>query len=447
MSVSQTMAKRYLRIVVINVVLFAVFAELFAIGAYYIETGAFFYLHSRTYEQIGDDDEARLTTETLHPYFGPTHQPGLPFDPPDSLKEGAATATPTEPRKTNNFGFISDYDYPFLRQNDRQFIIGMFGGSVGAWYCQLGAPRMVSRLQADPFFAGKELIPLCFSHEGYKQPQQMLLLSYFLSIGQPFDLVVNIDGFNELALGVLNHDRGFDISMPSALHLDPLINVLDRATMTPEKLRSLGIIADSQDRLNRLAERLRRNPIAAVDFVLHWYYERLLREYRVEQGRFANLPSNPRVTSGVRVTPEVRAREGAALYDDIAQQWVRASVVMNDLLLKRGVPYFHFLQPNQYHTQRRFSADEARVALSDESVFKRSIEQGYPVLTGASAAGVLRAQMRFFDATHVFDAEPAPVYMDNCCHYTLVGNHRLGEFVAASILSSTGPWRRAPPPR
>jgi len=28
------------------------------------------------------------------------------------------------------------------------------------------------------------------------------VLSYFLSIGQEFDMVINIDGFNEIALGM-----------------------------------------------------------------------------------------------------------------------------------------------------------------------------------------------------------------------------------------------------
>jgi hypothetical protein len=236
-----------------------------------------------------------------------------------------------------------------------------------------------------------------------------------------------------------------DISMPSAQHMEPLINVLDASTLTPEKLRSLAAIDRDRQRLDSLAARMQSNRIAAIDSLLQWYYQRTFHDYTTEQGRFANLSSNPRARSVVRVTPEVLPRDGARLYDDIAQQWVRASIQMNDLLSRRGVPYFHFLQPNQYFTTRRFSPDEARVALSDASPFKRSVEQGYPILTGPSAAGVLKRQLRFFDASHAFDAEPLPVYMDNCCHYTLAGNHRLADFVADSILRTAGPWSEAVP--
>ena len=129
---------------------------------------------------------------------------------------------------TNNFGFASTHNYPFMKTSPNQFVIGMFGGSVGAWFCQVGAHRLVEDLKANTFFKAREIVPLCLSHEGYKQPQQLLVLSYFLSIGQTFDLVLNIDGFNEVTLSSFNNQRGLDISMPSAMHLDPLVNLVTR---------------------------------------------------------------------------------------------------------------------------------------------------------------------------------------------------------------------------
>ena len=81
------------------------------------------------------------------------------------------------------------------------------------------------------------------------------------------------------------------------------------------------------------------------------------------------------------------------------------------------------------------------MALSEESPYKRSVELGYPALEAAAQLRLLSADVRFFDATHVFDREPAPVYMDDCCHYTLVGNQLLADFIAASILGAPGPWR------
>jgi hypothetical protein len=425
-----------LTLVAVNALLFCALAEGASLFLYYIDTGGLYYTSRPVYElPTAPIQEGRLTGEALHPYFGPTHKPGVPFDVPASLR--APDAPPVD-LHTNNFGFVSAYDYPFTRQRDNQFVVGLFGGSVGLWFCAVGAERLLADLKQDPFFRDKELIPLCFSHEGYKQPQQLLVLTYFLEIGQPLDLVVNIDGFNDVALAHLNDERGLDISMPSVQHMEGLINLVNQATVTPEKLESLTAIQRFRTRLTDLASRAQRAQFAAVHVVLDRLYRRTADQYSRELGRFNNLPSNPSSNSLIQATPSVRRREGNDLYVDIANQWVRASLLMNDLLAARGVPYFHFLQPNQYLTTRKFSDAEARVALSDESPYKRAVGEGYPALL--SAASLLDQKEHFFNATMVFDREPAQVYMDNCCHYTRTGNVLLADFIAKSIRASPGPW-------
>jgi len=406
--------------------------------AYYVETGGLFYRHDRTYEELlPTPTNQRLVSEALHPYFGPTHKPGTAFDIPESLRVNSSIPSRLH---TNNFGFVSSYSYPFVKTHSGQFVIGMFGGSVGLWFCQVGAHRLLEDLMRHPFFQNKEVVPLCFSHEGYKQPQQVLVLAYFLSIGQQFDLVVNIDGFNDVALANLNNERGLDISMPSVQHVDPLINLVNQSTLTPEKLESLATISRSRQQLADLADRIRANRIAFINFVLERFYRRGVASYVRELGRFSNLPSSPSDNSLIQVTPAVRARDPATLFADIADEWASSSLLMSEMLAARRGAYFHFLQPNQYYTTRRLSRDEAAVSRSEASPYKRSIEQGYPALA-ASAQSLLKANVRFFDATHAFDQEPAPVYMDNCCHYTLTGNQVLADFIAASILNAPGPWK------
>lgn len=434
--------RRTLALIATNVVVFCVCAELLALAVYYVETGSLFYIHRKTYEPIPETTEKKLTGEALHPYFGPTHNPGYLFNIPESLRPPRSSSS-FRPVRTNNFGFASPYNFPFVKTGSDQFVIGIFGGSVGVWFCQVGVPRLLDDLRQNDFFAKKELVPLCLSHEGYKQPQQLLLLSYLLSIGQQFDLVINIDGFNDVALSALDDQRGFDISMPSAQHLDPLINLVDQSTLTPDKLQSLAAIDRYKRRLNTLVEAIRRNHIAFVNFVLDRYHRRTLSRYYAELGTFSRLPSNPATSSLIRVTPKLKEREGAMLYQDIATNWATSSILMNELLAARHVHYFHVLQPNQYYTTRTFREGEADVALSNDSPYKTHIELGYPALVREAESGPLKTTVRFFNATHVFDNERMPMYMDNCCHYTLVGNYRLADFIARSILGSHVSWRQA----
>jgi hypothetical protein len=423
--------RRLIGIVAFNIALFLVLAELAALAVYYVENGTLFYTHPKAYTLIAETAEQKLTREGLHPYFGPTHAPGTAFDIPDIMRDETIPARAT----TNNFGFVSRYDYPFAKTRANQLIVGLFGGSVGVWFCQIGAVRLVADLHNSPGYAGREVVPLCFAHEGYKQPQQLLELAYFLSIGQTFDLVINIDGFNEVALSALNEKQGFDISMPSAQHIGSLINLVDQSTLTPARLQSLAAIDRDKSALNDLARRIRENRIASVNFVLERLYRRTEHRYVAELGRFNNLASNSAPAGSlITVTKPVAHRDGAALFEAMAANWAQASVLMNEMLAARRIPYVHVLQPNQYFaTGRAFSEGESDAVISRDSPYKASVEQGYPLLIKEAASGRLSGKPWFLNAVRVFDEEPQRVYADNCCHYTLRGNQRLADFIAAAI--------------
>jgi hypothetical protein len=407
--------------------MFCIVAEVLALGIFYYEHGWLFYVdpYRPTIARIDEGSGDALTPVGLHPYFGPTHRPGIPFDPPAELRTGDAD----EVVATNNFGFPARVNYPFAKTDDRQFIIGVFGGSVGAYFCRIGAARLEEILRQSGSFNNREPVTLCFSHEGYKQPQQLLVLNYFLSIGQLFDLVINIDGFNEVALGRINDQYGWDISMPSHEHLDALINVVNQATLTPAKLESLARIVQYRQQLNDLAERSNRTRVASVEFALRHYYDFLRRRYEQERVRFDGLPSNPPADSPIHVTPKVRPRTGSAVYEDIAANWRSASVLMQQLLAARNIPYVHVLQPNQYYSTRVFSPAERATAFNDGSPFKEGAANGYPFLEKALEPGA-------FNAVHLFDAAHEDVYMDNCCHYTRAGNRLLADFIAKAVLDA-----------
>ena len=420
--------RRALRVVVVNVAIFCASAEVLALGIFYYEHGWLFYVdpYRPTIARIEEGSGDALTAVGLHPYFGPTHRPGIAFDLPPELRTGEAD----EGVATNNFGFPSRVNYPFSKTSDRQFVIGIFGGSVGAYFCRLGAVRLEQALRQSGSFNNREPVTLCFSHEGYKQPQQLLVLNYFLSIGQPFDLVINIDGFNEVALGRINDQYGWDISMPSHEHLDALINVVNQATLTPAKLESLARIVHDRQQLNDIAERSNRTRLASVEFALRHYHDFLRRRYEQERVRFDALPSNPPANSPIHVTPKVRSRTGSAVYEDIAANWRSASVMMQQLLAAKGIAYVHVLQPNQYYSTRAFTPAEKATAFNDGSPFKEGAANGYPFLEKALEPGAL-------SAVHIFDTVRESVYVDDCCHYTAAGNRLLADFIAKAVLADT----------
>ena len=405
---------RWLALIAVNLLLFVVLAEAVGVVGYFVQHRALFYTAEKIAPPpIVETERGELSADVLHPYFGPIHRPGIRPE-------------------TNNIGFGSKYSFPYARTSDRQFLVGIFGGSVARAFCDRGTPRLIAALGKSPAFAGRDIVPLCFSHEGYKQPQQLLVLAYFLSLGQQYDLVVNIDGFNEVALGSRNQDRGRDVSMPSPIHIDSLLNLIDRATMTPARVYSLARISLYKERLNRLAAAIGRTRSAAVHLALDRYYVFTMNRYNAEAAAFDSLPANPPSASVLLLTPPVRARATTeVVYEDVAGGWAAASMLMHDMLSARDVPYLHVLQPNQYFTKHTFGAEEARVALNISQPFKRPVELGYPVLKRAAAS--LGAKEQFLDATGAFDDESAAVYEDDCCHYTNRGYEVMAELIARRI--------------
>jgi hypothetical protein len=223
------------------------------------------------------------------------------------------------------------------------------------------------------------------------------------------------------------------------MHLDALVNLVNQATLTPDKLRSLAAISQHKERVNYLVGRLQRNRSAAINVVLEQLHRAATASYRAELARFISLPSNPSDASLILATPSVTQRDETRALADAAKAWADASTLMHTMLTARGVPYFHVLQPNQYFTTRSFSAEEAKVARSDASPFRKGAEKGYPMLVAESEG--LKARENFLDATGIFDRESSVVYIDDCCHYTLRGNQLLADAIARQILLANGPWK------
>lgn len=123
---------------------------------------------------------ASLNDEVLHPYLGYVKHPG----------------------KVEGY---SEYGFPdtqplLAAKNDNVFVVGVFGGSFAEQVSKLTQATLINELKQLPVLSGKEIVVHTVAIGGYKQPQQLVALTYFLTLGAHFDLIINIDGFNEVAL-------------------------------------------------------------------------------------------------------------------------------------------------------------------------------------------------------------------------------------------------------
>jgi len=114
----------------------------------------------------------------VHPYFGYVYLPDRGAELHGFYVNNHAFAQSAAYVKENP----QCCDFPARRVAKRDFIVGIFGGSVAASFA-------VTAQQAGDFqpIEGSNVRILNFASGGYKQPQQLLVLSYFLSLGQTFD--------------------------------------------------------------------------------------------------------------------------------------------------------------------------------------------------------------------------------------------------------------------
>lgn len=426
-------AKAGIKIGLINLVVLFIFLEIGSLIFYYSKQKQFYYTRERTedLQNLGINLEGvrvgESVVERLHPYFGYVQKPGPDFRPGF---------------KYNNYGFISPYDYPYTKTNNNQVIIGILGGSVASNYSIYEVQNKIleKKLQQLPQFQGKELIILSLAIGGYKQPQQLINLNYLLALGQEFDMVINIDGFNEVALANINNQNGLDFVMPSSSHVQALTGLANNSLSTPA-IKALLNIKDNKPKIKDALETLKNCSLASCNAIISLYVQELVKNYRRDVARFERYRHQQSEDDNTAESVIYFYMQNPILTDNqlfpkIADHWAQTSILINQTLKANNIPYFHVLQPNQYYPTRRvFSEAEKQVAFSPDSPYQEAVKKGYPLLL--KEVEKLKAnQVIFFDGISILDDTKEQTYIDNCCHYNPLGENILSNFVADSIINT-----------
>jgi hypothetical protein len=161
--------------------------------------------------------------------------------------------------------------------------------------------------------------------------------------------------------------------------------------------------------------------------------DRLSRERLTELQLMALAP--PAERSFLRSGPAFPRQAEPGLLRGLAAFWGRSPRLMDGLCRVRGIPYFHFLQPNQYvEGSKPMAAAERKTAISEASVYGRGARLGYGELIATGAALRMEGE-RYFDLTAIFQGVEEPLYIDDCCHLNRDGMERLAREMAGRVRS------------
>ncbi len=351
-------------------------------------------------------EELYFAAKILHPYLG-------------------YAANPDDPR-VNDYGWFGGD--PLAPREPGEVVVAIFGGSLAMSFQVTG--EQFSQALAARAFPGARVRIVHAALDGYKQPQQLIQLAFLFGLGARFDAVINLDGFNEVALPFAeNVPAGVYPFYPRNWHL------FSKQGFSAELAHAVVRVDDLAQRRERWRSRLQGGPLANSRLIrvlgLH-LDQRLYRDWQQAiTGVEASLGKGH--SDFHDLGPRVAYGSESELFADLVRVWRNGSEQMAHLCARNGAAYYHFLQPNQYVPGAKvWSAAEQRTMAGPKFSFRHAVEVGYPLLRAAGAE-LAAAGVSFTDLTDLFRSERDTIYIDRCCHMNERGYQRMNDEIAAVI--------------
>ena len=355
----------------------------------------------------GKDPAERGLRYTLHPYTAFTVNRNL------EEVERAVRHFRDEPGST-------DYD------------VFVLGGSVASIFCgeSGGFARLAELLAGDPRLAGRAVELFRFAIPGYKEPQQLTGLAYLLSRGCRPELVINLDGLNELRQAVNNAQDGVQPTWPSVGHWS---RVTEWSQLEPEAVELLVDVGVARRAAQDLARRARRWGWTRSAVLGRWTLSRLAHvRARWSAAQKAYVRHVVRTRREDRNRPfGIEPPEGADVLREAVDCWYESSLALHHLCQPLGIRYLHLLQPTLHDEGSKPVTEEEYRKGIGASGYDRRIRTGYPLLREARAR-LAAAGVEAVDLSQAFAEVGETVYYDEC-HFGELGNRILAERIYEAL--------------
>jgi hypothetical protein len=335
-------------------------------------------------------------------------------------------------------GFVGDPEYGMefssIRRSDDKVLVGVFGGSFAGGVYDDAREVLLDSLGRIPSFSGKKIELLRFSTEGYKQPQQLMALNTLLVLGGELDLLINIDGFNEIALPYAeNYSYGVASYYPRQWRL------YAQKSLDVEASMIIGLIALNNRERMQLRRHFATPPFIQSMFCLTvWNLldrqkEGIWRELEDELNSYlmARGETPPQVAG-----PYVKYDNPDDFFGRLAEIWKNSSMQMANLCNENKIMYFHFLQPNQYVVaSKNFSREEREKYIVPDNYpysYRDAVRLGYKYLH-VKGQELRSNDVNYADLTRLFKNRDETLYKDPCCHLNKRGYGLVAEEIARYV--------------
>jgi hypothetical protein len=335
-----------------------------------------------------------------------------------------------KPNKKDQYGFQSLAN-PIQKKENGKIIMAITGGSVAQQIYDFSRDTLIQELKRHEYYRDKEFVEIRLAMGGFKQPQQLMTLNYLLSLGGEFDILINLDGFNESALPLAEN-------IPE--HVFPFFPRAWLWRVEPMMDAKMTALITAGTRTRILRAKLAKGfglPLLRKSYTLNFLWQQIdvLLEQKVSKWNAEALDLNVTAKNYVASGPAQAHENNQALFQEIADVWKRSSLQMAHLAKANGIEYFHFLQPNQYFEgSKPLSPEEKQMAFRENHPYKKPVEDVYPYLVKAGQE-LEQADVAFKDLSMIFAENKEPLYVDACCHLNEKGYDYIAQDIAEFILT------------
>ncbi len=310
-----------------------------------------------------------------------------------------------------------------------RFRVALVGGSVAAGFGTYCTETFETRVAASQPALGKPVALSNHAHGGFKQPQQLNVVTFLLSLGYRPDLVINLDGFNELALGLQNWEAGTCEVFPAKFAWAPFgsSRVGDREYLA---------FAASMSGLTTRASDLLYGVVAAGAHRSALVGELTLQRLRSLRAAWQNdwdgIHAYLAESEGNEAWrgPKPATSEAESLRRCV-ENWRDSSITLDAACRAHGIAYLHALQPTMHDRGSKPVHPDEKDLDEVGEVWRRAVEQGYPLLR-QEARELQRRGVRFLDLTDCFQDRSDPLYEDGL-HFGQQGHELLAERMAPVV--------------
>jgi hypothetical protein len=349
----------------------------------------------------GDRDENR---QVLHPFFGYTYNP--------------------KDKDINNFGFWTKYDISLGKSGysikntvrSELLVVGIFGGSFAGG---IGSQREYLEGKLKSIFPDKKPVVMNFGVAGHALPQSALIYVYFREL---FDVIVFIDGLNELWNYVDNNKAGVPPEYAKAVHY---IYKISRQELTPIQFERTSHIISLKRKIDKITS-LSLLPIIRQSLLIHHLWN-ALQTYWSRRVAETSLDIVKSYENGKKFVD----MDDDAILNYAARQWGRYHKLIHDLSAIDGVLSIHLLQPNPFVPGSKKLTPQEQYRVANSFPIKQYVVNGYPKLQKEISR--LRPQgLIVEDLTGVFKPVNTSIWGDSA-HVYKEGNRLIAEKIVELI--------------